>query len=88
MASGITIICREVCKTTGCIAVYVCKKDVEDRDLQIVKIRGVFNPELSYYAIRTCVADDAEALDDIVRLLKRRNVSETEVERYGGIVTL
>ena len=75
MSSGITIICREVCKTTGDIAVYVCKKDVEDRDLQIVKIRGVFNPELAYYAIRTCVADDTEAWEDIVRLLKRRNLS-------------
>ena len=88
MSSGITIICREVCRTTGDIAVYTCKKDVEDRDLQIVRIRSVFNPELSYYAIRTCVADDAEAWEDIVRLLKRRNLSEAAVERYGGIVKL
>ena len=36
MSSGITIVCREVCRQTGAVTAYVCKKDVEDRDLHLV----------------------------------------------------
>lgn len=40
MSSGITIVCREVCRQTGAVTAYICKKDVEDRDLHLVSIRG------------------------------------------------
>ena len=29
MSSGITIVCREVCRQTGAVTAYICKKDVE-----------------------------------------------------------
>lgn len=86
--SGITIVCRAVCRQTGAVTAYVCKKDVEDRDLHLVGIRGRVNPELQNYAIRTCVADNTEELEDLLRFLKRRKLNEADVIRYGGIVRL
>ena len=44
--------------------------------------------ELQYYAIRTCVADNMEELEDLLRFLKRRKLTEADVSRYGGIVRL
>ena len=88
MSSGITIVCREVCRHTGAVTAYICKKDVEDRDLHLVSIRGRINPELQYYAIRTCVADNMEELEDLLRFLKRRKLTEADVSRYSGIVRL
>lgn len=49
--SGISIVCREICKNTGEIAAYLCKKDVDDQDLFLVSLRSRANPELTYYAI-------------------------------------
>ena len=88
MSSGITIVCREVCRQTGAVTAYICKKDVDDRDLHLVSIRGRINPELQYYAVRTCVADNTEELEDLLRFLKRRKLTEADVSRYGGIVRL
>lgn len=88
MKSGITIVCREVDKNTGEIASYLCKRDVEDRDIHILQLRGRLNPELDYYAIRTCVADEPEELETVLSLLKRRRLSDRTIEWYGGIVKL
>ena len=88
MTDGITIVCREVDKNTGAVAAYVCKKNVDDRDIHLASIRSRLNPELRYYAIRTCVADDVEALEDLLRFLKRRKLTETDVIHYGGTVRL
>ena len=76
MSSGIAIVCREVCRQTGAVTAYICKKDVEDRDLHLVSIRGRINPELQYYAIRTCVADDLragrdETVEELVATLQK-----------------
>lgn len=88
MGSGITIVCREVDKNTGEIASYLCKRDVNDSDIHICKLRGMLNPELNYYAIRTCVADEPEELEMVLSLLKRRRLSDSNIERYGGIIRL
>nr|DAG19937.1 MAG TPA: hypothetical protein [Caudoviricetes sp.] len=88
MISGITIVCREVDKNTGAVAAYICKKNVDDRDIHLASIRSRLNPELRYYAIRTCVADDVEALEDLLRFLKYRELTEADVSHYGGIVRL
>lgn len=91
MGSGITIVCREVDKNTGEIASYVCKRDVKDSDIHIASIRSRVNPELTYYAIRTCVVDDSEELEelgDLLSLLKRRRLTDDAIDRYGGIVKL
>lgn len=88
MSTGVAIICREVDKNSGDIATYLCKKDVEDRDLHLCGIRAAVNPELRYYAIRMLDANDPESLDDILSFLKRRNLTDEAVKRYGGIVRL
>lgn len=85
---GISIVCREICKDTGEIAAYLCKKDVSDQDLFLAGIRSRANPELTYYAIRTCVAENAEYLEEVLSLLKRRRLTERAIKSYGGIVKL
>jgi hypothetical protein len=86
--SGVTILCREINKNTGEIATYVCKKDATDTDVFCVGIRSRVNPELTYYAIRTCVAENVEFLEDVLAFLKRRRLGDKAIERYGGIVQL
>lgn len=86
--SGISIVCREICKNTGEIAAYLCKKDVGDQDLFLVGIRSRANPELTYYAIPTCHVEDAKRLDEILSLLKRRRLTEKAIKSYGGLVKL
>lgn len=86
--SGISIVCREICKNTGEIAAYLCKKDVGDQDLFLVGIRSRANPELTYYAIPTCLAENAKRLDEILSLLKRRRLTERAIKSYGGLVKL
>ena len=88
MISGITIVCREVDKNTGAVAAYVYKKNVDDRDIHLVSIRSRLNPELRYYVIRTGVADDIEALEDLLRFLKRRKLTETDVRGYDGLAQI
>lgn len=88
MTDGITIVCREVDKNTGAVAAYVCKKNVDDRDIHLASIRSRLNPELRYYAIRACVANDVEALEDLLRFLKRRKLTEIDASRYGGIIRM
>ena len=85
---GISIVCREVDKRTGEIATYLCKNNVSDTDLFLVGIRAKVNPELMYFAIRTCVAEDQEQLEDLLRFLKRKRLSDRGIERYGGVVRL
>lgn len=84
----LSIVAREVCKNTGKIATYLCKKDVNDRDIHLASIRSRINPELRYFAIRTCDAESRERLEKILSLLKQKNLSERMVESYGGIVRL
>jgi hypothetical protein len=86
--SGATVVCREINKNTGEIAAYLCKKDATDRDVFCAGIRSRVNPELTYYAIRTCVAENAEYLKEILKFLKRRKLTAGMVERYGGMVQL
>lgn len=88
MKSGISIVCREVCYYSGDVMAYLCKKDADDRDLDLVRIRSMLNPELRYFAIRTCVADNVEELEDLLRFLKRRRLTDSDIDRYGGIVWL
>lgn len=86
--SGIAIVCREISKDTGEIAAYLCKKDVADQDLFLVSIRSRANPELSYYAIPTCLAENPKRLEEILSLLKRRRLTERAIKSYGGLVKL
>lgn len=89
-ATSISILCREVNRYTGEIAVYLCKKNVDGGDLQCCGIRARVNPELRYYATDTRRVEDAEDWEEIVHDLKRRNVEKLEkaLQDLGIIVKL
>jgi hypothetical protein len=55
---SITIICREVDKSTGNIAVYKVMDGATDHDIQALKIRETMNQELTYFAGISYVVDD------------------------------
>ena len=84
----LSVVCREIDKNTGNIATYVCKNDINDDDLVRLRLRSTFNPELTYYTVLTRVVENPEALKDVLSFLKRRRLSEEDIERYGGIIKL
>ena len=84
----LSVICREIDKNTGAIATYVCKNDITDSDIVFFRLRSTFNPELTYYTILTRIAEDQEALEDVLSFLKRRRLSDADIKRYGGIIKL
>ena len=87
-ANGITILCREVNRDTGEVAAYVCKRTVPDGDIQYCRMRSRLNPELRYFAILDSVSLDAEALEDVLGLLREPHLSRNDVTEYGGIEEL
>ena len=70
------VVCREVDKGTGKIAVYPLK----------MEIRARANPELRYFAL---VSARWERYGDVIAgILKRRSVTRADVDNIGGIVEL
>jgi len=45
------VICREVNVETGEIVAYVLEGEYGPTDMQMLKLRQMFNPELKYYAV-------------------------------------
>lgn len=88
MDARLSVICREIDKNTGAIATYVCKNDIYENDLVFFRFRSMFNPELTYFAILTRIAENQEALEDVLSFLKRKRLSDADIERYGGIIKL
>ena len=84
----LSVICREVDKRTGKIATYVCRNDVTTNELSFFSLRGMLNPELIYYTVLTRITENQEQLEDVLSFLKRRNLSNDDVKRYGGIIRL
>ena len=87
MDSCLEILCREVDKNTGRIATYLCKKNINETDLIFAQFRAKFNPELSYYVIKASSDDDFEE-EEVLSFLKQRDLKDTDIMRYGGIVKL
>ena len=88
MDMRMSIVCREVDKSTGHIATYLCKNEINEHDLFIAQMRSRANPEITYYSIPTSVAEDSEELNNLLYFLKCSNLNETAIRRYGGIVKL
>ena len=65
----LTIICRERDKLGDRPAVtYVVKRDANSYDLNFFKLRGMYNPELSYYVVRSgSNFSDSEIIDFVER---------------------
>ena len=81
------MLCREVNKRTGEIAVYEINMPVTDRTLGNMKIRVRLNPELRCFVTERRLWEGDEKAG-IYRLLKRRTLDEDAIERVRGIVEL
>lgn len=81
------VICREVSKSSGRIAVYALDAEVTDELLFKLKMRAVFNPELRYFAT-TRARRVGIWRKDIEATLKRKAVTPEALNRLGGIVEI
>lgn len=67
---------REVNKSTGQIAVRVCKKGTQEfiaKDLNYCKLRSIFNEELTYYLVKQ------ENEKEAIKKLKNRVVKKDDL---------
>lgn len=81
------VICREVNRETGEIAVYPVEKEVTDYLIQFLKLKAALNPELRYFiTMRARWAGIWH--DDIVKALKKKRVTVETLATLGGIVEL
>lgn len=81
------ILCREVNKETGAIAVYpIDKQPITDRLIFCLRIRARLNPELRYFAILKSRWNEEEA--EYERLLQRKQVTHRAMNAIGGIEEL
>lgn len=87
MGEQMVVLCREVCPLTGKIAVYEIKKTVTNELIIELTLRARLNQELRYF-VTLRVRWDGIWHDDYYRMLKRRNLTDEDLERMGGIVEL
>ena len=80
------VVCREVDKETGRIAVYPLKTEIDDRILGALKIQATMNPELRYFILVSARWEKYGTV--IAGILKRRSVTRADVDNIGGIVEL
>lgn len=80
------VICREVDRATGKIAVYQIETEVTESLIFKLRLRARLNPELQYFV--TTKAHYEGFGDTITAVLKRRTVTPAAIARVGGIVQL
>ena len=80
------VICREVDRATGEIAVYLIETEVTESLILKLRLRARRNLELQYFV--TTIAHYEGFGDTITAVLKRRTVTPAAVARVGGIVQL
>lgn len=80
------VICREVDKSTGRVAVYPINAEVTDQLLFYLGIRQRLNPELHYFV--TTKAHYKGFEDVIVSVLKRRTLTDEAIKRAGGLMPI
>jgi hypothetical protein len=80
------VVCREVDKETGKIAVYPLKMEIDDRVMKCLQIQARANPELRYFAL---VSTRWERYGEVIAgILKCRSVTRADVDNIGGIVEI
>lgn len=82
------VICREVSKSTGEIAVYPIEAEVTERLLFCLQIRARANPELRYFVTARVRWENERLRESIERLLRRKDVTPRALDAFGGIVEL
>lgn len=76
------VICREVDKNTGRIAVYPIETEVTDALVFKFSLRSRMNPELKYYAVTLCRW--LQYGEEIKSILRSKN-PDAKVRKDGGI---
>lgn len=76
------IICREVDKNTGRIAVYPIEAKVTNALIFRLGLRSRMNPELKYYAVELCYW--LQNNEKIKSILRSKN-PDAKVKKDGGI---
>ncbi len=79
------IICREVDKRSGRIAVYEVKKEVTNDLLVNLKLRAMLNPELRYFVMMRKRWEDGAWHDAYYKALKKRSLTDDQIEDMDGI---
>jgi len=87
MNEALTIICREVDRSTGNIAVYEIQTEVDNRILTILGIRSRINPELRYF-VTARVRWEGIWGKDYRTILKRKQVTPEAIRLIGGIIEI
>ena len=79
----VIVICREVNRQTGQIAVYVVPMEIDEHTVVRLSLRSMFNPELRYFLVYEDVYQEQK--QEITAMLKRRDITKQEVDRVYGI---
>lgn len=79
------IICREIDKNTGRIAVYPMDTKVTNALIFRLGLRSRMNPELKYYAVELCYW--LQNNEKIKSILRSKN-PDAKVRKDGGIVEI
>lgn len=80
------VICREVDKSSGAIAVYPLRVMVTGNMLAKLSIRARLNPELRYFVTLETTWDDLNYKKTIEKVLGRKNVTPKIIEEHGGLI--
>lgn len=80
------VICWEVDRITGRIAVYPLEMEVSEQLLFKLGLRARVNPELAYFV--TTKAHYEGFTKEITAVLKRKTVTPADIARVGGIVRI
>lgn len=79
----VIVICREVNRQTGQIAVYVVPMEIDEHTVVRLSLRSMFNQELRYFFVYEDVYQEQK--QEINAMLKRRNITKQEVDSVYGI---
>lgn len=80
------VICREVDKNSGSIAVYPLNVEVTGAMLAKLLIRARMNPELRYFVALAEMWDDPTLKERIIKTLGLKDVTPRVIEAHGGLI--
>lgn len=84
----VLIICREVDKDSGQIAVYPINEPVDENLAAQLSIRGRLNPELRYFVVLVSDWLQADYKNKLEKLLRRKDVTSRAIDAIDGIMEI
>lgn len=80
------MICREVDKNSGKIAVYPLSVKVTGGALAELSIRARMNPELRYFVTLSEIWDDPTLKERIIKMLSLKDVTPRVIAAHGRLI--